>query len=167
MRGSHPDGSAAEPPFRSVSRPRDNKPSRSKALASNPPSSKYNRTGPPELTGIMTIGSSSGPDALTEAVIWVATLLTGSAAVSVALLAVAVVGLLMLGGRMPVRRGLTVAIGCFVLFSARTIADGLLSTIAGGAPRATVPEPAPAYTPTLPTGPPTDPYAGAAVPARR
>ncbi|WP_281253266.1 TrbC/VirB2 family protein [Sphingomonas lenta] len=99
------------------------------------------------------------------AVDWLRDVLLGSVATSVAVLAVAVVGLLMLSGRVPVRRGATVVIGCFVLFSAAMIADGLLSAARGGGDAAAFPPaaPQPAYTPAVPKPAPYDPYAGASV----
>jgi len=79
----------------------------------------------------------------------------------------AIIGLLMPSGRIPVRRGATAVIGCFILFSAATIADGLLASIGEPQPEIVLNPPAPAYTATAPRAPSTDPYAGAAVPAQR
>lgn len=105
---------------------------------------------------------------------WIQGVALGTIATSIALIAVASIGFLMLGGRVPVRRGATVIAGCFVLFGAPAIAAGLLgslqskrdipmratrppSPLAAAIPRPTpVPTPAPSY----------DPYAGAAVPQR-
>lgn len=106
--------------------------------------------------------------ALVGAVDWLRDVLLGSIATSVAILAVAGVGLLMLSGRVPIRRGATVIVGCFVLFSAATIADGLLSAAQGQEDFVPPPPaaPQPAYTPVVPKPEPYDPYAGASVPRR-
>ena len=47
------------------------------------------------------------------------------------LIAVAVVGFLMLTGRMDWRRGLTVVIGCFIVFGAVSIVAGIRSLASG------------------------------------
>ena len=103
---------------------------------------------------------------------WLQGTLLGSIATSIALIAVASVGLMMLRGRLPLRRGATVVAGCFLLFGASSVATGLarLATrVSGGSdhvetrPLATAPTP-----PQNAAVPPTtyDPYAGAAVPQR-
>jgi type IV secretory pathway VirB2 component (pilin) len=46
-------------------------------------------------------------------------------------IAVAVVGFMMLTGRIEWRRGLTVVIGCFIIFGAVAIVSGIRS-LAGG-----------------------------------
>jgi type IV secretion system protein VirB2 len=46
----------------------------------------------------------------------------------VAVIAVAVVGFLMLTGRINWRYGATVIVGCFILFGAATIVGGIRST---------------------------------------
>ena len=48
------------------------------------------------------------------------------------MIAVAVVGFLMLAGRMNWRYGATVIIGCFILFGAASIVGGIQSTAGGG-----------------------------------
>lgn len=109
---------------------------------------------------------------LAAATSWVESALLGNIATAVAVIAVASIGLLMLTGRLDIRRGLTVVIGCFTVFGASTIVSGLHSAVNGlGEP------PAPASFAevprvTLPAPPPdvpamSDPYAGAAVPKNR
>ena len=105
---------------------------------------------------------------LARAVEWPEQLVLGSAGTTVAILAVAGVGIATLTGNMPVRRALSVVIGCFILFGAPVIAAGLLGSTA---PRAALPVDVPAapitaYTPSVPAVTPYDPYAGAAVPTR-
>lgn len=59
------------------------------------------------------------------AIDWINGVLLGSVAIALCVLAVALVGLLMLGGRLPVRHGMRVVLGCFVLLGAPAIAAGI------------------------------------------
>ncbi len=114
-------------------------------------------------------GSTPTSSAFLGAVHWIEQILLGSIATSVAILAIAVLGLLMLSGRLPFKRGATVVVGCFILFSASTVASGLLAAIGDGTQgepiAATVP--APAYLPASPRPMPRDPNAGASVSDQR
>jgi type IV secretion system protein VirB2 len=65
----------------------------------------------------------SGP--ILAAVNWVQGTLLGNVATAVAVIAVAVVGFMMLSGRMNWRHGITVIVGCFVLFGAAAIVAGI------------------------------------------
>lgn len=96
---------------------------------------------------------------------WVTATLFGEVAVALCVLAVAFVGLLLMTGRLAVRDGVRVAIGCFVLLGAPVIASGLHSA-AGSAAGSSVPvapviqvESAPAPLPSSTY----DPYAGASL----
>jgi type IV secretion system protein VirB2 len=105
--------------------------------------------------------------ALAAAFIWVEATLTGTLATIVATIAVAGLGLLLLSGRVDARRGLTVLVGCFVLFGANSIARGLRDVADGDASvLVDVPPPVPPILPLPPQLPNTgyDPYAGASVP---
>ena len=73
----------------------------------------------------------AGSSPLIAALDWVQGTLLGNLATSAAVIAVAVVGLLMLTGRMDWRRGLTVVVGCFIIFGAVSIVAGIRS-LAGG-----------------------------------
>jgi type IV secretion system protein VirB2 len=73
----------------------------------------------------------AGSSALIAALDWVQGTLLGNLATSAAVIAVAVVGFLMLTGRIDWRRGLTVVVGCFVVFGAVSIVAGIRS-LAGG-----------------------------------
>src|SRR5690348_11888425 len=68
---------------------------------------------------------SDGAGALPSAILWSEQMLTGSIATIAAVLAVAGLGAAMLFGRIPHQRGLWIVIGCFILFSAPTVAGGL------------------------------------------
>ena len=108
---------------------------------------------------------------IAAALYWMQSVLLGPIATTVAVIAVASIGFLMLTGRIDIRRAAQVAIGCFIIFGASAIAQG----IAGGAnslegqqvsaaqaipPQVSPPPPAPTSLPPKAY----DPYAGAAVP---
>ena len=58
---------------------------------------------------------------------WIEATVFGSVATVLCVLAVAFVGALMLTGRLPVRQGFLVVIGCFVLLGAPLVAQGIVS----------------------------------------
>jgi len=70
--------------------------------------------------------AGSGP--IVAALGWLQGTLLGNVATAVAVIAVAMVGFMMLTGRMNWRFGATVIIGCFVLFGAGAIVTGIQST---------------------------------------
>lgn len=72
---------------------------------------------------------------------WIESTLLGTAAQILCVLAVAIVGLTMLTGRLPVRRGLQVILGCFVLFGAPVIAGALVSSVRERPPLPSPPRP--------------------------
>ena len=78
------------------------------------------------------LADPAGSGVLVSAVRWVEGTLLGTVATVVAVIAVASVGFLMLTGRINWRYGLTVIIGCFVLFGAASIVAGIQSTAALG-----------------------------------
>jgi type IV secretory pathway VirB2 component (pilin) len=116
--------------------------------------------------------ASEGAGALGLAIVWIAGVLTGSLAIAVATTAVAVIGIGMMSGRIDLRKGAATIAGCFVLFGAGSIADGLIALASGksgGVPAAVkivVQAPPPQI--HLPAAPSQvyDPYAGAAVPVQ-
>jgi type IV secretory pathway VirB2 component (pilin) len=61
-----------------------------------------------------------------ESARWVEAVVLGDFALGLCVTAVALVGGLMLTGRLPLRRGVRIVIGCFVLLGAPVIASGLL-----------------------------------------
>ena len=101
---------------------------------------------------------------LQGAISWVVQLLTGEIATSVAVLAIALLGVGMFTGRFSTKRGVSVIVGCVILFSARSIADGLMQRSAAPEAIATTPAATPTYRASIPAPLPYDPYAGAAVP---
>jgi type IV secretory pathway VirB2 component (pilin) len=92
--------------------------------------------------------SAAGSSVLVAAISWLQDVLLGTVATSVAVIAVAAIGFGMLTGRVNIRHGATVVLGCFILFGASTIVNGLryAATGAGGddsAPATTVRTPPP------------------------
>lgn len=70
--------------------------------------------------------AGSGP--IVSAVHWLEGTLLGTIATTVAVIAVASVGFLMLTGRINWRYGATVILGCFILFGAASIVGGIQAT---------------------------------------
>jgi type IV secretory pathway VirB2 component (pilin) len=121
---------------------------------------------------IATVQQASLLDPPPESVIasgadWISGLIFGPLANVIAVIAIAWVGLAMLSGRVDIRRGMAVVLGCFLLFGAKGIADGLRSVAMSEAVPMAASAPPP---PTFAIPPPStkvpvgyDPYAGAAV----
>ena len=76
-------------------------------------------------------GDPAGSSPLLAALEWVQGTLLGNLATTAAVIAVAVVGFLMLTGRIEWRRGLTVIVGCFIIFGAAAIVAGIRSVATG------------------------------------
>lgn len=68
-------------------------------------------------------------DPLTGSVQWLTGTLIGDLAAAICVLAIAFVGFSMLTGRIAIRRGLQVILGCFVLLGAPVIAAGMLGLL--------------------------------------
>lgn len=77
----------------------------------------------PALAASGTDPAGSGP--IVAALGWIQGTLMGNVATAVAVIAVAMVGFMMLTGRMNWRFGATVIIGCFILFGAASIVSGI------------------------------------------
>lgn len=67
----------------------------------------------------------SGSSPLIAALDWVQGTMMGNLATTAAVIAVAACGFMMLTGRLDWRRGLTVIVGCFVIFGAASIVAGI------------------------------------------
>lgn len=74
----------------------------------------------------------AGSGVLVSAVDWLQGTLLGTIATVAAVIAVATVGFMMLTGRINWRYGVTVILGCFILFGAASIVAGIRSTAALG-----------------------------------
>lgn len=112
-------------------------------------------------------------DPIASALGWISGSLLGAVAITIAIVAVAAIGLMMLAGRIEVRRAMQVILGCFIVFGASTIAAGIQAAILGHASAVqseniNLPPYYPPAAPPPPRSVPavTDPYAGAAVPSR-
>ena len=115
----------------------------------------------------MSVQAPQSGDALANAVVWLVEAVTGTPATAVAVIAVALLGFLMLDGRIPARRGVALITGCFLLFSAAVVSSGMIGLLQSAPSKGEVlPMPQPALSPIIPPAAPYDPYAGASVPAR-
>lgn len=76
-------------------------------------------------------GDPAGSSPILAALDWVQGTLLGNLATTAAVIAVAAVGFLMLTGRIDWRRGLTVVVGCFIIFGAVAIVAGIRAVAAG------------------------------------
>jgi type IV secretion system protein VirB2 len=107
------------------------------------------------------LGAPMSPGALVTAANWLQQVVAGNAAMLLGVIAVAFLGLAMFNGQLPVRRGLVVVAGCFLLFGAPSIGRALLrlpaepSGLERPVERAEAPRPLPTVSPDR------DPYAGA------
>lgn len=105
--------------------------------------------------------------ALAASVYWINDLLLGSLAAGLCVIAVAVVGMMMLGGRLPLHTGIRVALGTFVLLGAPVIATGLAGAWHGSAapPELASSPSVVEFAEPRPEPPPSsyDPYAGASL----
>lgn len=72
-----------------------------------------------------------GSGVLVGAVNWLQGTLLGTVATTVAVIAIAAVGFMMLTGRMNWRHGAVVVIGCFILFGAASIVAGIRTAATG------------------------------------
>ncbi len=73
----------------------------------------------------------AGSGAISGALEWVEGTLLGTVATVAAVIAIAGVGFMMLTGRMNWRHGITVIIGCFILFGAGSIVAGIRQSAGG------------------------------------
>lgn len=72
-----------------------------------------------------------GSGVLVNAVSWLQGTLLGTVATTIAVIAVAAVGFMMLTGRINWRHGAVVIVGCFVLFGAASIVAGIRTAALG------------------------------------
>jgi type IV secretion system protein VirB2 len=72
-----------------------------------------------------------GSGVIINAVNWLQGTLLGTVATTIAVIAVAVVGFMMLTGRINWRHGAVVIMGCFILFGAASIVAGIRGAALG------------------------------------
>ncbi len=109
----------------------------------------------------MELDGQAGSSAIVVAVRWIEQALLGSVATGVAVIAVAIVGASMLTGRMRWRRGASVVLGCFIIFGASSIANGIAGSSQASVAVADAPTVAIAPMAVQPPPDNYDPYAGA------
>jgi type IV secretion system protein VirB2 len=73
----------------------------------------------------------AGSGAIDGALYWIQGTLMGTVATVAAVISIAGVGFMMLSGRMNWRHGLTVILGCFILFGAASIVAGIRQAATG------------------------------------
>lgn len=84
---------------------------------------------PAHAQAVQSDPAGSGP--LLAALQWMQGTLLGNLATTAAVIAVAIVGLMMLTGRIDWRRGVTVVVGAFIVFGAAAIVAGIRSVASG------------------------------------
>jgi type IV secretory pathway VirB2 component (pilin) len=112
----------------------------------------------------------SGAPVLLSALDWITGALLGTLATAIGVIAVALVGFLMMQGRVPVKRGISVVVGLFILLGAPAIAGGLVRAgngVWGTQEAAPLPVQVPQQLPPAPKPTAYDPYAGASVPVQK
>lgn len=76
-------------------------------------------------------GDPEGSGVMVGAVNWLQGTLLGTVATTVAVIAIAAVGFMMLTGRLNWRHGAVVVLGCFILFGAASIVAGIRTAATG------------------------------------
>lgn len=124
-------------------------------------------TAGPKLTSLAFLSDPPTASVLGAATSWIENLLLGTVGTTIAIVAVASIGFMMLSGRLRLRQGVTVVVGCFILFGSPAIVAGIQLSRSGstddmavGSPQAIVPSPLQNVTVSY------DPHAGASVPTR-
>ena len=116
----------------------------------------------------LSIGSGANNSALANAAHWIESSLTGSAATSIAIIALALSAIAMLQGRIYIGRLGKVALGALILFGSPFLASELIRSLSAREQVSTQIANAGSSVPPSPTipknAPVNDPYAGASVP---
>lgn len=104
---------------------------------------------------------------MVESARWIENAMLGEIALGICVIAVALIGALTLSGRLPIREGMRIVVGCFVLLSAPVIAAAFVA--GGGSEFSIEPSPQPSGRGSIDTARPPlpaadyDPYAGASL----
>jgi type IV secretion system protein VirB2 len=85
----------------------------------------------PHSAFAQTSANPAGSGPIVSALLWLQGTLMGQVATTVAVIAVAMVGFMMLTGRLDWRFGATVIVGCFILFGAAAIVSGIRAAAGG------------------------------------
>jgi len=98
--------------------------------------------------------NSPGQSAITSATSWLSSGLVASFTTTIAVIAIATMGLLLLFGRIDIRRAARLVVGCFIIFGASAIAQGIFAGLtgdrAGDIAQVSTPPPAPPPAPVNP-----------------
>ena len=86
----------------------------------------------PQVVHAQAAAGPQGSGPIVAALGWLQGTLMGQVATTIAVMAVAAVGFMMLTGRMNWRFGATVIVGCFILFGAGAIVSGIQSVATVG-----------------------------------
>jgi type IV secretion system protein VirB2 len=78
----------------------------------------------------------AGAQPLRSALNWIQDVALGSVGTLIGVIAVAAIGLALMTGRVDLRRGISVVLGCFLIFGARGIAEALANLSVGSYPSA-------------------------------
>lgn len=73
---------------------------------------------------------AGGVTPMVESARWIEGVVLGEVALGVCVIGVALIGAMMLAGRLPIREGGRIVVGCFVLLGASVIATGMLELAA-------------------------------------
>lgn len=109
---------------------------------------------------------ANGVSPMVESSRWIEGAVLGEIALGICVIAVAFIGALMLIGRLPLREGARIVVGCFVLLGAPLIATGFVEGGSGVIAPSDLPSPVAAQADSpRPNLPPAnfDPYAGASL----
>jgi type IV secretion system protein VirB2 len=116
------------------------------------------------LTVQQSLLKADGGAPMLESARWIEGVMLGEIALGVCVIAVALIGALMLTGRLPLREGMRVVVGCFVLLGAPVIASGLMRGSSGQGEISVPPTDAETAVPRAAMPPADyDPYAGASL----
>ena len=86
---------------------------------------------PAQVVAQTPVNDPQGSGPIVAALDWMQGSLLGNVATTAAVIAVAAVGFMMLTGRMNWRYGITVVVGCFILFGATSIVAGIRAAAGG------------------------------------
>lgn len=77
-----------------------------------------------QLAEQQSLFDAGGDASMMQSALWIERVMLGDVALGLGVIAVAVIGAVMLGGRLPVREGMRIVLGLFVVLGAPIIAGG-------------------------------------------
>lgn len=122
-------------------------------------------------SSVLSLTDPTGGNSIAEGVAWIQGAALGTSVTAIAIISVAAIGLSMLAGRLELRRGITVVLGCFILFGAGGIAAAITGLTSARTEQTLAFHTADPLASQLRHAEPPparyDPYAGASVPGVR